>query len=159
MLFNIMIETAILANLLAQAIKIPIHYLKFKKWRLSLFFSTGGMPSSHAAFVASLATSVGLYVGVESVAFAIAFVLASVVIYDAMGIRRHAGKHAAMLNKLISDLKEVVESPALVKRFRDPQYQKQFKELLGHEPTETLWGTIFGISIAFLYSWIVGMFL
>lgn len=154
MLFNIMIETAILANLLAQVTKIPLYYFKHKKWRFGLIVSTGGMPSSHAAFVASLATAVAIHSGIGSTYFAISFVLAAVVIYDAMGIRRHAGKHAAMLNKLITDLKEVKEIPVLVKRFRDPQYHKQFKELLGHEPAETLWGTIFGIAIAFLYAWI-----
>ena len=155
MLFNIMIETAILANLLAQAIKIPIHYIKYRKWRWNLIFSTGGMPSSHSAFVSALATSVALHAGVDSIYFAIAFVLAAVVIYDAMGIRRHAGKHAAMLNKLIADLKELKESPSLMKRFSDPQYHKQFKELLGHEPAETFWGTVFGITIAIVYRWLI----
>jgi len=156
MLFNIMIESAILANLLAQTVKIPIYYLKHRRWRFGLLLSTGGMPSSHAAFVASLATSVALYAGVDSIYFAIAFVLAAVVIYDAMGIRRHAGKHAAMLNKLIADLKELRESPGLMKRFSDPGYQKQFKELLGHEPVETLMGTIFGIIVAILYVGMLG---
>ena len=156
MLFNIVIEATILANLLAQCIKIPLYYLKHRKWRFGLIISTGGMPSSHSAMVASLATAVGLYAGVGSLYFAISFVFAAVVIYDAMGIRRHAGKHAAMLNKLISDLKELKESPALMKRFTDPQYHKQFKELLGHEPAETLWGTIFGILVAFGYFWLVG---
>lgn len=156
MLFNPIIEAAILANFMAQLLKIPIHYIKFRKWRLGLIISTGGMPSSHAAFVASMATSVALYSGTNSVNFAIAFVVAAVVIYDAMGIRRHAGKHAAMLNKLIADLKEV-KNPGMMKKFSDPAYHKQFKELLGHEPTETFWGTVFGILVAFGYVWLVGI--
>ena len=156
MLFNIMIEAAILANLLAQALKIPIYYMKHRYWRFSLIVSTGGMPSSHAAFVSALAMSVALYAGVSSIYFAISFVLAAVVIYDAMGIRRHAGKHAAMLNKLIADLKEVKESPDLMKRFADPKYHKQFKELLGHEPAETFWGAIFGIIVAIVYLRLAG---
>lgn len=151
-----MIESAILANLLAQIVKIPIYYFKHKTWRFGLIISTGGMPSSHAAFVAALATSVGLNEGVGSAQFAISFVLAAVVAYDAMGIRRHAGKHAAMLNKLIADLKELKESPSLMKRFSEPQYHKQFKELLGHEPAETFWGVIFGISVAVVYWRLVG---
>ena len=73
-----------------------------------------------------------------------------------MGIRRHAGKHAAMLNKLIADLKELKESPSLMKRFADPHYHKQFKELLGHEPAETFWGTLFGIIVAVVYGLLVG---
>jgi len=156
MLFNTIIETTILANLLAQIIKIPMHYFKHKKWNWGLIISTGGMPSSHAAFVASLATATALVEGVSSTYFAITFVLAAVVIYDAMGIRRHAGKHAAILNKLIADLKEIKESPSLVKRFSEPGYHKQFKELLGHEPAETFCGTAFGIAVAFLYWLLVG---
>ena len=151
MLFNFAIEAAIIANLSAQFVKVPLYYLKNRKWRLSLIFSTGGMPSSHSAMVASLATAVALYTGADSVYFAISFVFAAVVIYDAMGIRRHAGKHAAMLNKLIADLKEIKDSPVLMKRFADPQYHRQFKELLGHEPAETIWGSIFGIAVAFGY--------
>lgn len=156
MLFNIMIESAIIANLLAQTIKIPIYYIKHRKLRWGLIVSTGGMPSSHAAFVSALAMSVALYAGVDSTYFAIAFVLAAVVIYDAMGIRRHAGKHAAMLNKLIADLKELKESPSLMRRFKDPGYHKQFKELLGHEPAETFWGVVFGITVAVVYRMLVG---
>lgn len=159
MLFNVIIEAAILANLLAQFVKIPLYYLKHRKWKFGLIISTGGMPSSHAAFVSSLAASVAIHHGTDSVYFAIAFVLASVVIYDAMGIRRHAGKHAAMLNKLIADLKGLKDSPNLVKRFSDPGYQKQFKELLGHEPAETFWGTMFGITIAIIYAALINNFI
>ena len=152
MLFNSVLESAILANVLAQFLKIPIYYIAHRKWRFGLIISTGGMPSSHAAFVASLATAVGLNSGIETIYFAIAFCFAAVVIYDAMGIRRHAGKHAAMLNKLIADLKE---SPSVMKRFNDPKYHKQFKELLGHEPVETFWGTIFGMIVAVVYYFLV----
>jgi len=152
MLFNLIIETTIIANLLAQTVKIPIYFLKHRKWRFGLIISTGGMPSSHAATVSSLATAVALYAGVGSVYFAISFVLAGVVIYDAMGIRRHAGKHAAMLNKLITDMREL----KVMKRLTDPEYHKQFKELLGHEPIETFFGALFGIAVAFGYFWLVG---
>jgi len=153
MWFNIVLESAIVANLLAQLVKVPIHYFKQGKWDFSILISTGGMPSSHTALVASLATAVALYSGVGSVYFAIAFCLAGVVIHDAMGIRRHAGKNAAMLNKLIADLKE---RPNLVKKLSEPEYQKQLKELLGHEPVETFWGMVFGISVAVMYFWLIG---
>ena len=148
MWFNPMIETAIIANILAQFVKIPTHYLKYRHWNLGILLSTGGMPSSHASFVASLATAVALNTGIRSPYFAIAFCFAAVTIYDAMGIRRHAGKNAALLNKLISDLKE---SPKLVQKLSEPLYQKQLKELLGHEPLETFWGTMFGILVAYVY--------
>lgn len=148
MWFNAILESAIVANLLAQLVKVPIHYAKYGKWNFSILVSTGGMPSSHTAFVTSLATAVALHMGVGSVYFAIAFCLAAVVIHDAMGIRRHAGRNAAMLNKLIADLKE---RPNLVKKLSEPEYQKQLKELLGHEPVETFWGLVFGITVAMIY--------
>lgn len=148
MWFNYVLEAAILANVLAQIFKVPLHFVTKKKWRLELVFSTGGMPSSHSAFVAAMATAIALSEGLSSVLFAISFCVAAVVIYDAMGIRRHAGTHAAMLNRLIADLKE----HGNLFFFQDEEYQKQFKELLGHEPVETFWGTIFGIFIALAYS-------
>jgi len=148
MLFNYILESAILANVLAQCLKIPIYYLKHRQWRFGLILSTGGMPSSHSAFVASLATAIAIRRGIDSVYFAIAFCFAAVVIYDAMGVRRHAGTHAAMLNKLIADLKK----SGNVLMLKDERYQKQFKELLGHEPVETFFGTLFGIIIAIIYN-------
>jgi len=151
MLFNYILESAILANILAQCLKVPIHYFKERRWRFGLIFSTGGMPSSHSAFVASLATTIAIRQGIDSIYFAIAFCLAAVVIYDAMGIRRHAGKHAAVLNKLIADLKK----SGNLFIFQDERYQKQFKELLGHEPVETFWGTVFGIIVATIYNWLL----
>ena len=151
MLFNYVLEAAILANIMAQFLKVPINYIKEGKLRFGLILSTGGMPSSHSAFVSSLATAIALREGIDSIYFAIAFCFASVVIYDAMGIRRHAGKHAAMLNKLIADLKE----SGNLFIFQDEHYQKQFKELLGHEPVETFWGTLFGITVAFAYILII----
>ena len=153
MWFNAILESAIVANLLAQLMKVPLHYFKHKKWDLSVLISTGGMPSSHTAFVTSLTAAVAFHMGVGSVYFAIAFCLAAVVIHDAMGIRRHAGKNAALLNKLIADLKE---RPNLVRKLSEPEYQKELKELLGHEPVETFWGLIFGVLVAVIYFQLVG---
>jgi len=154
MWFNYVLEAAVLANIFAQIVKIPLHYILNGKWNFGLLLSTGGMPSSHSAFVASLATAIGITEGISSVMFAMAFCFAGVVIYDAMGIRRHAGTHAAMLNKLITDLKEQGNLAV----FQDEEYQKRFKELLGHEPVETFFGTLFGILVAIIYGVIAGMF-
>ena len=153
MWFNYVLEAAIIANIFAQIIKIPIHYMLKKEWKFGLVVSTGGMPSSHSATVAALATGVGITEGIHSVSFAIAFCFAGVVIYDAMGIRRHAGTHAAMLNKLIDDLKK----EGNLGIFQDEEYQKRFKELLGHEPLETFFGTLFGIFVAFAYAMLIGI--
>ena len=147
MWFNYVLEATILANVLAQLVKVPLHLLIKKQWKPSLMLSTGGMPSSHSAFVAALATAVAIVDGVHSTTFAISFCLASVVIYDAMGIRRHAGEHAKMLNHLIDDLMK----RGNILFFQDKIYQTRFKELLGHKPVETLFGALFGISVALIY--------
>ena len=154
MIFNYVLEAAIIANILAQLIKLPLRLIIKREWRPSIIFSTGGMPSSHAAFVTALATAVGIQEGINSTMFAIAFCFAAVVIYDAMGIRRHAGQHAAMLNQLIEDLRTTGGFTV----FQDESYHKQFKELLGHEPLETFAGTLFGIVVAVGYTNLMGLF-
>ncbi len=153
MLFNYVLEAAILANVLAQLIKLPLRLIIKKEWNPGIIFSTGGMPSSHAAFVTALTTAVAISEGTSSTLFAMSFCFAAVVIYDAMGIRRHAGQHAAMLNQLIEDLREAGD----LSIFQDVTYQKRFKELLGHEPLETFAGTIFGIVVAVCYGSMLGI--
>ena len=153
MWFNYVLESAILANVLAQLIKVPICLITKRKWNPALVFSTGGMPSSHSAFVAALTTAIALVDGIGSTTFAISFCLASVVIYDAMGVRRHAGQHAKMLNQLLDDLVKTGNFSI----FQDESYQKRFKELLGNEPLETFCGTLFGIFIAITYGILVGI--
>ena len=153
MWFNYVLESAILANVLAQLIKVPLRLMTKREWNPALVLSTGGMPSSHSAFVAALATAVAFVNGIGSTAFAISFCLAAVVIYDAMGIRRHAGQHAKMLNQLLDDLVKTGDFSI----FQDESYQKRFKELLGHEPLETFCGTLFGIFVAVIYGIMAGV--
>ncbi len=153
MWFNYVLESAILANILAQIVKVPLRLITKREWRPTLVLSTGGMPSSHSAFVAALATAVAIVDGIGTTTFAISFCFAAVVIYDAMGIRRHAGQHAKMLNQLLDDLMK----NGNLSVFQDGAYQKRFKELLGHEPLETFCGTLFGIFIAIIYGMIVGV--
>ena len=153
MWFNFALESAIIANFSAQLIKVPIRLITKREWRPHLIFSTGGMPSSHSAFVAALATSIAFVDGIKSTTFALSFCFAAVVIFDAMGIRRHAGQHAAMLNHLLDDLMTKGDFSI----FQNPTYQKRFKELLGHEPVETFCGTAYGIIVACVYGAITGM--
>lgn len=98
---------------------------------------TGGMPSSHSASVAALAASVGMIEGWRSTTFAVAAFFALVVLYDATGIRRAAGRQAAILNRMIDDLREhhTVEGERLM-------------ELLGHTPLEVFAGTLYGVMLA-----------
>lgn len=117
-------------------------------------FTTGGMPSSHSAAVSCLALSLGLTHGFDSPLFAIATILGLIVMYDAMGIRRHAGETAMALNQLEADFDKHIEESY---RGKTHQYfrkkQKKLKEMLGHQPIEVVVGSILGLLLAImLYS-------
>lgn len=149
-MINFPLEIAIISMVFAQIIKLPVQYVLDKKWYPSIIFSTGGMPSSHCAFVASLTVAIALTEGIASPYFAISFVLAGVVIHDSIGIRREAGKHATILNTMQEEIstifKEVIKG-----HDRDNEVvESNLKELLGHEPIEALTGTLLGILFAFL---------
>ena len=129
--------------LLAQLIKVPWNYLSTGKWDWVLLLRAGSMPSSHSALVASAAHASGLFIGFASPLFALALTLAVIVIYDATGIRRQAGKHAEIINRMVRDT---------VKGKRTKE--KQLKEVLGHTPLEALAGTLLGIVVAQLI-WLI----
>ncbi|MDI9514630.1 MAG: divergent PAP2 family protein [Clostridiaceae bacterium] len=103
------------------------------------FVSSGGMPSSHSAISVCLATIMGMQYGFESGIFAFSVVFALVVMADAAGVRRAAGKQAALLNKLANSTKE----------FRA---EKDLKELLGHTPVEVFAGAALGILVAVIFA-------
>ena len=100
----------------------------------------GGMPSSHTALVVSLAAGIALREGLDSDLFAVAVVLAGIVMYDAAGVRRAAGKQAKVINKLVREMR--VEH-----KVRDTR----LKELLGHTPLEVLGGAVHGILVAYAF--------
>jgi acid phosphatase family membrane protein YuiD len=134
---NPVLIPALIAWSLAQIIKVPLEYLQTRRWNWSLLLRAGGMPSSHSALVAALAHGVGLHEGFDSALFAMAFALAMIVIYDATGIRRQAGKHAEIINAMIQDLVE-----------GHPLREEQLREVLGHTPLEALGGTLLGVLVA-----------
>jgi hypothetical protein len=138
-LSNKPLTIAITAWFIAQFFKFTITAVKKRKFDFTLLVSTGGFPSSHTAIVGALATSIGLNFGFGSPFFAISVVMASVVISDARGIRRAAGKQAQILNKIIDDLYQKRELKI-----------ERLKELLGHTPFEVFSGAILGIFIALL---------
>ena len=105
-----------------------------KKFNFKRIMGAGGMPSSHSAVVASIATLIGKYEGVGSSIFALALIVAFVVMYDACGVRRAAGKQAAMLNKLI-------ETPGLT----GMQVSERLVEVLGHTPIQVFVGALIGL--------------
>ncbi len=128
---------ALIGWTIAQTVKVPLEYLRTKRWNWVLLFRTGGMPSSHAALVAGVAHGIGLRDGFDSTVFAIAAVLAIVVIYDATGIRRQAGKHATLINAMMQDLAS-----------GHPLKQEMLREVLGHTPLEALAGFLLGLASA-----------
>lgn len=140
--FNPVLVAALSAWALAQLIKVPLEYLRSRQWDWTLLLRAGGMPSSHSALVASATHAIGLFFGFNSPLYALSFVLAMIVIYDATGIRRQAGKHAAIINAMIRDLAA-----------GHPLREEQLREVLGHTPLEALGGTLLGIIIGQL-SWI-----
>jgi len=129
--------TASLAWFLAQISKLLIVLLRERQLQLSYLTSAGGMPSSHSAVVVALATRVGMDQGIGSPLFAIAFIFAGVVLYDAAGIRRAVSVQARILNRM---LEEVIE----LKRFNE----KRLLELLGHTPFEVFIGSLLGMLVA-----------
>ncbi|MDD3236964.1 MAG: divergent PAP2 family protein [Candidatus Gastranaerophilales bacterium] len=133
--------TGITSAMLAQIIKFVGYLITHRKLNFQLLATTGGMPSSHSAGMVSLATMVGFLSGFNSVDFAVATGTALVVMYDAAGLRRNAGKMAASLNKIMADY--------YAHRKTDPN--EKLKELLGHTPFEVLIGAIFGVAMAALY--------
>jgi acid phosphatase family membrane protein YuiD len=140
---NIALNVALIAWLIAQIIKVPLTYITTGRWNWALLASPGGMPSSHSALVAGAAQMIGLTQGFDSPLFAIASILAIIVIYDATGIRRQAGRHARIINKMILALSS-----------GNPLKQEQLREVLGHTPLEALAGTLLGIGVAQITWWI-----
>lgn len=130
---------AILSYFVASFFKVVIKFIKTKQIKPSLFISTGGMPSSHSAFIASAAASVGIIMGFDSPVFALAAVISIVVMYDAQGVRRAAGKQAEAINRIIDNFDNL-----------DKVLEKELKEILGHTPFEVLAGALVGILISWL---------
>ncbi len=137
---NRLIGVAVLSWAVAQIIKIIMDIIENKGFDASLILSSGGMPSSHTSFVTSLGFGVGFTQGFDSAAFAICFVLALVVMYDAAGVRRAAGKQAEVLNRFIQSF----ESHGF-------KMEVRLKELLGHTPVEVGAGAILGFAMAFIF--------
>lgn len=137
---NKIIVCSVLSWAVAQIIKICIDLAQTRKIDIRLITSSGGMPSSHTSFIVAMAGSVGFTEGFDSVLFAVCFVLSAIVMYDAAGVRRAAGRQAAVLNLLLKKL----EKEGL-------RIDERLKELLGHSPIEVAMGALLGGLIAFLF--------
>ena len=135
---KILIATFI-AWFIAQVLKVVIGFFREKRFNFKWFVRSGGMPSSHVAFSICLATSVGLYYGFDSGLFAISCGFAVITMFDAQGVRRHSGRQAVILNKILDDIYS----------HRGVQ-EARLKELVGHTPVEVYAGGALGILVAIL---------
>jgi len=135
---NRVLWCAVAAWFVAQALKIPTYWLVEKRLDWRRFFGSGGMPSSHSAFVISLAIMVGATEGFHTAAFAIAVVLAAIVMYDASGVRHETGVQGQVLNEIIQ--KVFVDG--------QPITDVELKELVGHTKVEVAGGFIVGVLTA-----------
>lgn len=137
---NPVLFTGLAAWLLAQFLKVPIEYLVHHRRNWGLWFSSGGMPSSHSALMTSVTLAIGLFHGFDKDTFALAVALTMVVVYDAAGVRREAGRHAEKINILINEFFS-----------GHPISDKQLKEVIGHTPAQVVAGVVLGLVIAVLF--------
>jgi uncharacterized protein len=144
LLSNYALIAGLVAWAIAQIVKVPLEFLRTRHWNWALLLRAGGMPSSHSALVVGISYATGLFGGFDKPVFAISVALAMVVVYDATGIRRQAGKHAELINAMINDLTS-----------GHPLKEEQLREVLGHTPLEALAGVILGMLTAQLawFAW------
>ncbi len=140
---NKIFDIVVVALVIAQTMKVIISLFTDKRLNFRKFLDTGSMPSSHTASVVSLTTAIGIFEGVESVLFALSTVFAIVVMYDASGVRRAAGKQATVLNKIVENIRKKEGHTIL---------EENLRELIGHTPLEVIVGAALGAAVAFLMS-------
>ncbi len=135
---NTTLWLSVFSIFLAQILKIVTNLIVSKKFEFSRALNNGGMPSSHSAGVTCLAIYVGLTKGFASSSFAIASILAVVVMHDASTLRNEAGKHAKLLNEMMIEFQEFFKN--------NPQ--EQLKTLLGHSKLQVFVGFLLGLVVA-----------
>jgi acid phosphatase family membrane protein YuiD len=127
----------LIAWALAQVIKIPLDYLRTRRWNWALLFTTGGMPSSHSALMTATTLAIGLYYGLDHPTFALGVAITMIVTYDAAGVRQQAGIHAQRINVIFEELLR-----------GHPINERDLRVVLGHTPLEVVGGILLGLAIA-----------
>eukprot|EP00270_Netrium_digitus_P015802 TRINITY_DN5591_c0_g1_i1.p1 TRINITY_DN5591_c0_g1~~TRINITY_DN5591_c0_g1_i1.p1 ORF type:complete len:192 (-),score=43.00 TRINITY_DN5591_c0_g1_i1:423-998(-) len=146
LLLNQPLVSAFLSFAIAQSLKVVTTWYKERRWDMKRILGSGGMPSSHSATVMGLAAAVGLLEGPGSNLFAACIVLASVVMYDASGIRLQAGRQAEVLNQIVYELPP--EHPLADSR--------PLREPLGHTPPQVAAGAVLGCMVAYFVFFLSG---
>ena len=139
---NKLIWSAFWGMVVAQALKVIIILIFERRFDWQRIKENGGMPSSHSATVAAITTTCGMIYGMASPYFAICIIYGSIVIHDATGVRRAAGKHAEILNNLVSELSHLIEAG---------KPDKALKTLLGHTYPQVFAGTLVGVFIGYFF--------
>jgi acid phosphatase family membrane protein YuiD len=138
-LSNQILLLTVFSGLAVQALKVLVVWWGEKRVNFRVFVQTGGILSSHCASVATLSTLVGLREGFGSALFGVTAFFSFIVMYDAAGLRRAAGRQATVLNRIVDDLK------------LGRVGERRLRELLGHTPTEVLAGALFGVAFALIF--------
>nr|CAX68936.1 conserved hypothetical protein, acid phosphatase/vanadium-dependent haloperoxidase related [uncultured bacterium] len=125
--------------ILAQSIKVTRNVLKNRRFNFRWIVDTGGMPSSHSAGTAALATVIGIYAGVDSIIFLFALIFALVTMFDAASVRRSVGRQAIILNKMIDEFS-----------VQGRVEENRLREFLGHTPVEVFVGAVLGITVSYV---------
>lgn len=140
-LLSLLENRALIAGLiawaLAQIIKIPLDYIRTRRWNWALLFTTGGMPSSHSSLMTGTTLGIGLYHGMDNPVFALGVAITMIVTYDAAGVRQQSGIHAQRINVLFNEL--------LHGHMVD---EKELREVIGHTPLEVIGGILLGLVVA-----------
>ena len=131
--------------MIAQILKTLIDAAIHKTFRPSRLFGDGGMPSGHSATVMSLAMYIGLETGFDTFQFAIAMIFAIVVMHDASGVRREAGKQARMILSIVDAIGEYINEKDL--KIKD----EKLKVLVGHTPLQVTCGALLGAAVAIIF--------
>lgn len=139
LLTNQILIASFLAWAAAQLAKTIYECIRYRELKLSRLVSSGGMPSSHSALVTSLATATGRLTGLSSPTFAVAAVLAGIVMYDAAGVRRAVSIQARILNQMIDDAFQ-----------GKPFAEQRLRELIGHTPIQVFVGALLGLGIGLM---------
>ncbi len=138
---NQVLVSSVTGWVVAQLLKTIIDCMLNKSFSPERLVGSGGMPSSHSSTVCALVVSSGLCFGVSSFEFAVSFILAAIVMYDATGVRRETGKQAKLLNMIMEQD---------IFKLNMEQFQEKLKEFVGHTPLQVFAGAILGVILALL---------
>ena len=137
---NHIIDCALVAWFMAQVIKVILDLILTRKFDWHRFVSSGGMPSSHSAFVMACTTAVARTEGLGSPLFGVCVVMAAVVMYDACNVRRSAGDTAKLVNQLLRHVEKLTAE----------DFADDLKIIMGHTPLQVLIGALLGVAVGML---------